>query len=276
MTFEFPPSPMGKEQEIDLFARYRAGGRDKQTACAEIVRLCQRFVTWTVGKYTGRGVDWEDLRQEANIGLLAAINRFDPAHGTRFITYAAYWVRHSILDAIRVHARAVRLPKNIHADITAIAMFAAGFRQYQGREPTIPEIVRGIDMPYRRVWQAMVSGQSEASIDEKFPRADGETGQCAQDSLLGVLAAPEEEDEEDMHEDAKRAVKGLLGVLNAQERAVVRRRNGLSGRPAETQAVVGEALGISAERVRMIEQNALLKLQAAASRKGVDISEICV
>ena len=204
-----------------------------------------------------------DLINEGNIGLIKAAQRFDEKRGFKFISYAVWWIRQSILQAIVEKSRMIRLPANKMATLSKIDQVSSGYMQQYEREPTEEELSDIMDMSVGEIKKAISSASQPSSVDKPF--ADGEDH-----SLLDVLENKDSNlaEEEVVHNDSlKRDVTRLLEVLSEKEATIIKMYFGIADSSAHSLEAISDFLGISKERVRQIKERALKKLAAHPSNK---------
>jgi len=221
----------------------------------ELVQRNLRLVVNVAKRYLGRGLNFLDLVQEGNIGLMKGAERFDHTRGFKFSTYATWWIRQGITRAIADQSRTIRVPVHTNEASTKIAKTAQRLAQQFDREPTFEEIGEVLDMSQERVKETLEAFQEPVSLDA--PSVDGET-------QLGELipdldcAAPDEEISR--KSDAQWLAK-IFQVLNPREEQVVRLRFGIGGDEPWTLEQVGRSMSVTRERIRQIEVVALNKLK---------------
>lgn len=245
--------PLSREREVELSARIQGGDI---VARDEMVQANLRFVVDVAKKYQNRGLSLSDLISAGNLGLLTAAQRFDGTKGYKFISYAVWWIRQSILQSIAEHARTVRLPLNKVSLLKDISK--ASQRLGQGREsdPGIEEIAEELDVPAEEVLETMLSARSVRSLDEAFEEDD-------ERSLLNILADESQEtpDADVLRESARKQLEEVLNGLDERELRIIRLYFGLDGNEALTLEQIGGLMGLTRERIRQLKERALSKLR---------------
>ena len=248
---------LSRQEEAALAERI---GRGDQDAWQDLVRHNLRLVVSIARRYSGQGLEFSDLVQEGNLGLMRAARGFDPSFGTKFSTYATWWIKQAMGRAVSNKASFVRLP--VHAADQERLLNGARERLQaaMGREPTVEELSGHVGKSPREVREILGARKSVVSYDA--PVGAGEEG-----TLSELLADEGESNAEELYmEDAlKDSVHALLAKLSGRERRVVELRYGLDGGGrCATLGEVGEDIGVTRERVRQIQNTALRKLRAAA------------
>ena len=247
---------LSREEEAVLSARIQEGD---QTAWEELVRCNLRLVVSIARRYVGRGLDFADLIQEGNLGLMRAARGFDAAFGTKFSTYATWWIKQAIGRAISNKASLIRLP--VHAADEERVLNGARDRLQAaiGREPSMEELSGFVGKSAREVTDALAARKAVVSYDTPV-------GLEEDDSLSDLLADAAEADMEELfaEEALKDSVRGLLAELPERERYVIERRYGLDGGRCATLAEIGEEVGVTRERARQIQNAALRRLRTLA------------
>jgi RNA polymerase primary sigma factor len=246
------------EEEVELTQRIKAGD---QKALERLTRANLRFVVSVAKQYQNQGLTLSDLINEGNMGLLKAAERFDETRGFKFISYAVWWIRQSILQAISEQSRIVRLPLNQVGSVNKINREINKFEQAHERRPSVEEIADNIDLPQEKIDDAMNISGRHLSVDAPF--SDAEDG-----SLLDVLINEDipPTDVSLVSESLKSEIQAALSVLNERERNVIEASYGL-GMQELTLEEIGEKYGLSRERVRQIKEKAIRKLRASTQNK---------
>jgi RNA polymerase primary sigma factor len=240
------------DEERELGARSHAGDED---AIAELVEHNLRFVISVAKKYQHRGVPLADLIGEGNVGLLTGARRFDPAQGVRFVSYAVWWIRQSILSAVSTQRSLVRVPTSRAAALARINRTGDALRQELLREPSLKEIAEASGVPAELIRTACTRGAREVSFDEPV-------GNDAPHTLLDRCAAEEPGDaDEDTSVRLSAAMEKALGELPERDARILRLHFGLEDGSAHTLEEIGERLGVTRERVRQLRDRALRRVR---------------
>jgi len=245
--------PLSREREVELSARIQEG--DMQ-ARDELVQANLRFVIDVAKNYQNRGLSLSDLISAGNVGLLTAAERFDGTKGYKFISYAVWWIKQSILQTIAEHARTVRLPLNKLSLLKDISKASRRLGQGRESEPEIEEIAAELDVPAEEVLETMLSARSVRSLDESFEEDD-------ERSLLNILADNTQATPDDnvLHTSARTQLEEVLESLDERELRIIRLYFGLDGSEALTLEQIGGLMGLTRERVRQLKERALGKLR---------------
>ncbi len=215
-----------------------------------------RLVISEAKRYMNRGLDFGDLIQEGNLGLLKAIDKYDWKKGFKFSTYATWWIRQVITRAVADHSRTIRIPIHMIETITKINKAQKALLQEKGRHPSIEEIAEYLEMPIEKVEKALRVAKEPISMDKPIGK-DGDTslGEIIQDDR--TLSAEEELKIGSLRE----RLNETLNMLSPRERKVIELRYGLDGKKPRTLEEVGQELGLTRERVRQLETQAIDKLR---------------
>jgi RNA polymerase sigma factor (sigma-70 family) len=268
---------LSAERELDLAKRVQAGlaaqallargdrahtwrqleaiAAEAQRAADLLVRANLRLVIALARRFKGRGLELPDLIQEGNLGLLKAVERFDPSRGFRFSTYAAWWIRQAITRGLADRGRPVRLPVHAHETLAKLRWVELELWQTLGRDPTEDELAERLGVRLERLREIRQASEDVASLDAPIG-ADGA-------GTLGTLVAdigaldPATRAADD---DTRRAVHAAVARLEAREREVLELRFGLHGGEPCTLEEIGQRYGVTRERIRQIELRGLRKL----------------
>jgi RNA polymerase primary sigma factor len=250
-----------REREAELACGIRAGD---QAALETLVRSNLRFVVSVARKYQNQGVSLADLINEGNLGLLRAAHKFDGTKGIKFISYAVWWIRQAILQALAEQSRIVRVPHGRTGAMYRVSKRANALRQQLGREATHAEIAEGSTLTAADV--ARLAGVAQATLSLDAPLAPGE-GARLQDLLADESSlAPDEQMFERALSDA---VAESLASLTAREGEILRLYFGLDGDGPTTLEVIGRRMGVTRERVRQIKEKALSRLRQAERARSL-------
>ena len=243
------------EEEVTLAQKIREGDK---AALERLTRANLRFVVSVAKKYQYQGLPLGDLINEGNIGLIKAAKLFDEKRGFKFISYAVWWIRQSIITAIHENARMIRLPSNKINDITKINRAAAELEQQTLREPTTQQVAEYLTMSEENVAIALHSASWTRSLDISLGEDDDY-------NLLDKIPAGDEiPDKALMAESFSREIVGMLSALSAKERTVIELTYGITGELEMSAADISKYIGLTPDSVRKIRVNALQKLRDSA------------
>jgi len=245
--------PLSREREVELAARITDGDMEARD---ELVQANLRFVIDVAKNYQNRGLSFADLISAGNLGLMTAAERFDGTRGYKFISYAVWWIRQSILQTIAEHVRTVRLPLNKLSLLKDISKASRRLGQGREEEPDVQEIADELDLPEDVVTEAILSARPVSSLDGAFEDDDKR-------SLLNVLADSTQNapDSDVMRDSARGQLEGVLESLDEREQKIIRLYFGLDGKEALTLEQIGSLIGVTRERVRQIKERALGRLR---------------
>ena len=247
------------EEEVELAKRIKEGDEE---ALHQMTRANLRFVVSVAKKYQGQGLSFGDLISEGNYGLIKAAKRFDHTRGFKFISYAVWWIRQAILQALAEQSRVVRLPLNRIGTISKIRKAGARLQQDHERAPNLEELAEELDISVDKVRDAMQHAGRHLSIDAPFSD-DGDN------SLLDVVPDEEEVPPEErlLDESIKTDIEIALSRLHPREAEVTRLYFGIGREHPLTLEEVGNRFGLTRERVRQIKEKALRKLRQKHRRE---------
>ena len=246
------------EEEVELAQKIHKG--DKR-ALERLVRANLRFVVSVAKQYQNQGLSLPDLINEGNLGLIRAAEKFDETRGFKFISYAVWWIRQSILQALAEQSRIVRLPLNQSGSLNKINKMQQKFEQEYERRPSIEEIAEGIDLPEEKVEDAMKSNTRHISVDAPFS-ADEESN-----TLLDVLEDTTTPDADNalVTESLRAEITKALSILKERERQIVEASYGIGAGGEMTLEEIGAKYGLSRERVRQIKEKAIRRLRTTTN-----------
>lgn len=246
------------DQEVELAQRIRIG--DKR-ALERLTKANLRFVVSVAKQYQNQGLSLPDLINEGNVGLIKAAEKFDETRGFKFISYAVWWIRQSILQAIAEQSRLVRLPLNQVGSVNKITRELNKFEQEHERKPSVDEIAERVDLPEDKIADAMKANSRHVSMDA--PIADGEDS-----SMIDFLAGDSSNTDKELAiESLKAEVSRILKLLTDKEQKVLRAFFGIDGSPEMTLDEIGEKYNLTRERVRQIKEKALRRLRHNTKNK---------
>lgn len=246
------------DEEVELAQRIRKG--DKR-ALERLTKANLRFVVSVAKQYQNQGLSLPDLINEGNVGLIKAAEKFDETRGFKFISYAVWWIRQSILQAIAEQSRLVRLPLNQVGSVNKIARELSRFEQEHERKPSVDEIAERVDLPEDKIADAMKANSRHVSMDA--PIADGEDS-----SMIDFLAGDSSNTDKELAiESLKAEVSRILKLLTDKEQKVLRAFFGIDGSPEMTLDEIGEKYNLTRERVRQIKEKALRRLRHNTKNK---------
>jgi len=251
-----------REDEVDLARLIRDGS---QEALDKLVRSNLRFVVSVAKKYQNQGVSLSDLINEGNLGLIRAAHKFDETKGIKFISYAVWWIRQAILQALAEQSRIVRVPLNRAGTLHRIGKRANVLLQELGREATHAEIADGMDITEEEVAKTMSISQAHLSLDA--PLSPGEDNKLLDYLPDNLNPTP---DEQTFEKALTESIEAALGSLKEREAKILRLYFGLDGSEAMTLEEIGALLGITRERVRQIKEKALSRLRHVSRARALE------
>ncbi len=247
------------EQEIELAIRMKNGD---ETAMEQLTKANLRFVVSVAKQYQNQGLSLGDLINEGNLGLIKAARRFDETRGFKFISYAVWWIRQSILQALAEQSRIVRLPLNRVGALNKIGKAYSSLRQEFEREPSAEEIAEALEMDVDEISSTMQIYGKQVSMDAPFSLGD-------ENSLLDVIENVElpSPDNELISESLKTEINGVLSILPEREAEVIKLYFGLEGENSMTLEEIGDRFNLTRERVRQIKEKAIRRLRHNSKSK---------
>ncbi len=254
------------EQEIDLAAKIKRGDKEARSL---MIRSNLRLVVKIAHDYANLGMPLLDLISEGNIGLMKAVERFDPAKGGKLSTYAAWWIKQSIKRSLANQSKTIRLPVHLVDKISKMRRVAMQMSEELGREPTDDELAEEVGLSASKVTQLKSVSVRPASLDA--PLSDDDT--TAFGEIVGDSEARtpfEQLSDQNMREE----VGDLLSVLDDREKKIIYSRFGLDGGKAKTLEEVGKKFGVTRERIRQLQNIALIKLRRALQKKERPIEHL--
>jgi RNA polymerase primary sigma factor len=247
------------EEEIELADRIKNGDKE---ARSHMIRANLRLVVKIAQDYSGYGLPVADLISEGNIGLMKAVERFDPEKGGKLSTYAAWWIKQSIKRALANQSKTIRLPVHMVDKIAKMRRISTLLAEALGREPTDEELADEIGLPRRKMAMLKQASQRPTSLDA--PINEGESTEFG--DVIGDERAANPLDsltDKNLHGE----LDGLLSVLDDRERRIIDERFGLNGKKPLTLEEVGREFGVTRERIRQLQNSALTKMRRALRKK---------
>src|SRR6202165_2613354 len=251
-----------REKEVELAKKIRA---NDQEALDTLVRSNLRFVVSVAKKYQNQGVSLSDLINEGNLGLIRAAHKFDETKGIKFISYAVWWIRQSILQALAEQSRIVRVPLNRAGTLHRIGKRASSLLQALGREARHAEVAEGMDISMEEVQKTLSISQNHLSLDA--PLTPGEDNKLL--DYLPDTTNPGPDDEIFEHALTE-SIESVLATLKEREARILRLYFGLEGQEPMTLEEIGSQLGITRERVRQLKEKALARLRHVSRARALE------
>lgn len=249
------------EQEIELAIRIRKG---EQAALEELAKANLRFVVSVAKQYQNQGLSLGDLINEGNLGLLKAAKRFDETRGFKFISYAVWWIRQSILQALAEQSRIVRLPLNRVGALNKIGKAYSNLEQEFEREPNADELAKELDMETSEIADTLKMSGRHVSMDAPFTQGE-------ENSLLDIMESDLQPSPDHllMDESLKEEIERALSTLTEREAEVIKLYFGLDKENSLTLEEIGERFNLTRERVRQIKEKAIRRLRHTSRSKNL-------
>ena len=246
------------EEEVELAQRIKTGDR---VALEKLTRANLRFVVSVAKQYQNQGLSLPDLINEGNLGLIKAAEKFDETRGFKFISYAVWWIRQSILQALAEQSRIVRLPLNQVGSLNKINKAFSKFEQQNERKPSAEELAEELDIPVDKIADTMKVSGRHVSVDAPF--VEGEDN-----SLLDVMIDDDSPnaDRALINESLSKEIERALSTLSEREHEIVKKFFGI-GIPEMTLEEIGDEFGLTRERVRQIKEKAIRRLRQSSKSK---------
>ena len=246
-------------EEVELAKRIQAGDKDART---HMIKANLRLVVKIARDYSGYGLPLADLISEGNIGLVKAVERFDPEKGGKLSTYGSWWIKQSIKRALSNQSKTIRLPVHLVDKIARMRRISNMLSESLGRDPSNEELGEELGLPARKVAMLKQVSQRTTSLDEP-------TGEEGKGTYNDVIEDEKTESPLDalVNKNLHGQLDGFLDILNERESQIIDARFGLSGRTPMTLEEIGRDLGVTRERIRQLQNAALEKMRRALSKK---------
>ncbi len=243
--------PLTPEEEKEIYERIKKGDRQ---ALKRLIEGHIRFVIKYASRFVGYGVPFEDLVEEGILGLIEAAKRFDPNRNVKFLSYAGWWIREAILNALHHGSRAVEIPRRMMHHYLKLKRKSRELRNRFGRTPTVEELARELDMDEEKVGKLMMIKNNDLSLSSQYRD---------EELTLGAIIPEQEEDVADrvFRKKLREKIMSAVDSLSERQAKILKLRFGLEDGVPRTLEEVGKAMGLSKERVRQLEMKALRELR---------------
>lgn len=246
---QFPT--ISQKEEKKLGELIQKGNKE---ALRKLIEANLRFVVSYVKKYRGMGLNLHDLINEGNLGLIEAAKRFDPKRNVKFISYAVWWIRQAIIQALTQYSRIYHIPQKISDQISEMKRTTANLKRQLGREPTRDEIAKHMAITREDVEDLEILEERNISLSDKYFDEDIEVGDRIKDTISPSV------EYQIIKNSVQEQIRQMLGKLDAKEALVLKLRFGLDDNKPKTLQEIGDMLNLTRERIRQIEQKAIRKL----------------
>lgn len=256
-------SPLTPEEEFDLSAKIKKGDRK---SFEKLVNSNLRFVISVAKKYQHNGLDLPDLINEGNLGLIKAVDKFDSSRGFKFISYAVWWIRQSILESIANNGKSIRIPSNQITSIQKINKITKEFEQNNDREPTEEEIAEIMDEDIYKISMLLRNSNKVASLDASL---SGDNDDDSGFSLYNIISLNEENNIDSLmdKDSLLKDLETVLSTINPRQKEIILMYYGLLGYPKMTLEEIGEYFNLTRERVRQIKDTGIKMLRHRSRSK---------
>ena len=255
--------PLLTREEEDLIARAALDGDSK--AKDTLITSNLRFVVNVAKKYRNNGIPFEDLINEGNLGLMTAVDKFDPEKGYHFISYAVWWIRQSILKAVCEKSRSIRLPLNRANELVQIQKTGREISRVTGEQVDAKEIAAILGMDTKKVKELIEISQDLISLDT--PTSESADSGSLGDIIESTYHSPEDQA---MNKSLQESINKELKGLNEKEALIINLRFGLNNNKPLSLRAIGDMIGVTKERVRQIEKKAIEKLRLSANSESLE------